>query len=947
MASREDDRLVGRGAELETLNQILRTVRAGRPQFVVMAGETGVGTTAVLRSFLERTSEAVVLRGNCAEELRTLEYGLIDQLWTCLPPTISAHHKRTRSSDSIAVGAELLTVIGILGQGRPVIIGIDDLQWIDSSSARALTFAVRRLRREPVLIIGSGREDELKRLGPRWSGLFADADLFSAIEMTGITADHVRGLAAAKGHPVTAHVADRLRSHTGGNPLHLLSLLEEVPQGQTLTESNTLAAPRTYALIILTRLAGLSPQTRDFVVATAVLGNHASLRTAAAIAETDEAFAVADEAEACGILRRTGSGINGSVRFVHPLARSVIYDDLPATERRSLHRKAAEALGSPMSLHHLVAAANGVDGQLAIRLRAQATHEMSHGSLLQAAKYRELASDVEPDSRLSKDDLLHAVELLHIVGDANEIRMLKDRLLSFLEDQPPYEGWSREEGQPSPGSLSRRYAVALFDLAHGDPNDVVGQLTDLTECESVLDQPALLNRIASRLAALHSTLGNDEQAIRWAKAVLAAPEHVGATGGFLAREALAFGYARTGRAAEAFAVLAGVGNTAPVVLDVVLLSARGVIRNWFGHAGAVDDLRVVNRRIRGGAALSDAMLVLVNAALAETEFRSGNWSTVVRHIELAISLGEDLDLRWHMAYAHHVAAHIHAVCGRRRFATANAASARSLSQGGQDLDDGAYAALAAVHCAWAASDWECVEEALQHFARTSQPWVDLPNFSIWRFRLAESLIAQNRANEALDLLDHATRALGWGGTCETETIRLRALALHRSGATSSALRTCSPASNQIQNPETFSDALLAADYGRILVEIGDGDASVPLHAASQVFERLGAVPFRQKCDSLIRRAGIAGSPPAMRHPNAFESLTAREQVVARLVAEGASNREVAAELYLSVKGVEFHLSNIFVKLGISSRRRIRAFVVRAVDPDGTAVRTNTEDGPEP
>ena len=158
-------------------------------------------------------------------------------------------------------------------------------------------------------------------------------------------------------------------------------------------------------------------------------------------------------------------------------------------------------------------------------------------------------------------------------------------------------------------------------------------------------------------------------------------------------------------------------------------------------------------------------------------------------------------------------------------------------------------------------------------------------------------------------------------------VRLRALIDHPAGppeAAAASFATCTAGIDPAS--ASLADALFALDYGRFLIESRQRKTAVaPLLIARTALARLGASHLRQECDAALAACGVSESTAHDRlRDTPLKSLTAREQVVARMVAHGLTNREVAADLYLSVKAVEYHLANIFGKLGISSRRHLHA-----------------------
>jgi ATP/maltotriose-dependent transcriptional regulator MalT len=356
------------------------------------------------------------------------------------------------------------------------------------------------------------------------------------------------------------------------------------------------------------------------------------------------------------------------------------------------------------------------------------------------------------------------------------------------------------------------------------------------------------------------------------------------------------------------------------------LAIRGAVRNWAGDvAGAIDDLRAVLSWVKQGYPLTD--IAFVYASIAEAEFRRGAWDVAAAHIELALSLAEDLDHGWYLSYARCVAAHLYAARGDRRFAATHAAAAQPASAVGPSAEAAAFAALAQAHCAWAFADWPALVAALEPFDHGAfDVAAQHPNLALWRYRLAEAHLHQGRSGEARRLLDGSPDP-PLGGTSAADRARLEALLCERAGRTTDAqtwYARGAAASNGAQR--SFADGMLALQHGQFLAAHNQAKAAVSqLVASRQIFGTLGAAAFADRAEQALTAYGMI-NPDGELQPQRLQALTEREQVVARMVASGMTNREVAADLYLSVKAIEYHLGNIFDKLDIRSRRELRALV---------------------
>jgi ATP/maltotriose-dependent transcriptional regulator MalT len=413
----------------------------------------------------------------------------------------------------------------------------------------------------------------------------------------------------------------------------------------------------------------------------------------------------------------------------------------------------------------------------------------------------------------------------------------------------------------------------------------------------------------------------------------------------LARQALAWSYAKTGRISRALGLLADCSarKPGPSGFDAELLTVRGVIRNWAGDfPGAIEDLRAVLRWHRSG--VTTIGLTNAYAALAEAEFRRGDWDAAATHVEVAISLGRDLDHTWFLSYAHCVAAYLYAARGETEPAADHAAAAQEAAGLAPSMEALACTALAYAHVAWARADWAGVITALGPLERGDFGTASgYPNLAMWRYRMAEALVHEGQLDRARQLLADSPQT-AWGGVIRADRARIEALAWQRAGqpdraeaafeAAVAGVGAGSPGAGA--GSRRLGHGLLALDYGRFLLsEKRRRPAGTALLTARKVLAGLGAAALTDACDQGLRACGVLVPTPAgdqESQPN-LDALTAREQVVARLVAAGMTNREAAAELFVSVKTIEYHLSVIFTKLHIRSRRELIAARTPAALPD--------------
>jgi DNA-binding CsgD family transcriptional regulator/tetratricopeptide (TPR) repeat protein len=895
---------VGRDSELARVGEALAAVRAGRPGIVVAEGEAGIGKTALLHRCARMAPDARVVWASGDPAETGLDGGLARQLLAALPGPEPA------GRDSLSLGTALLAGIGALEEQAPlVVLVVDDLHWADRTSADALLFSLRRLRTDPVLVLLAGRPGRLARLGSSWTRLLADGDRVRHFRLTGLTPAEVVTLAAANRWELTAESGARLQEHTAGNPLYLLMLLGELPADTFGPDTTHLPAPAAYSAAVLSRLARLPGPAQDLVRAAAVLGTRAPARIASAIAALADGTAAADAAVQAGLLLFPAGRARDELCFTHPLVRAAVYEDLPPGNRRWLHLAAAGLVPAPASFaHRVAAAAGGFDDELAAELIEAATASQVTGAPRQAAQYLAWAAKVDSDQSRGEQSLFGAVRLLVWTGDVQAAQEYTDA----VNARPP--------------GPQRQYIQAILAVPQGWLEHAAAELRSLAGTLVPATEPALFGHTTAALAMVCASLGDDEASLEWAERARAVAANV-PDADALARQALAWSYAKTGRISRSLGLLADCSarKPGPCGFDAELLTVRGVVRNWAGDfPGAVEDLRAVLRWHRSGVTIVG--LTNAYAALAEAEFRRGDWDAAATHVEVAISLGRDLDHTWFLSYAHCVAAYLYVARGEAETATAHVAAAREAAGLSPSREALACAALAGAHVAWSRSDWTAVISALGPLERGDLGTAtQYPNLALWRYRLAEAHLAEGRLDRARRLLSDSPQT-PWGGVIRADRARLDALAWQRAGQPDRAAVTFEAA---MAGPGSrrLADGLLALDHGRFLLgEKKRKPAATALLTARSVFAGLGAAVLTSACDQSLRACGVLVPAPAgdqETQPN-LDALTVREQVVARLVAAGMTNREAAAELFVSVKTIEYHLSVIFTKLHIGSRRELTA-----------------------
>ena len=737
------DDFVGRGAELALLDRTLREVQAGRSAIVAVQGEPGIGKTRLLHRFAAEAPDVEVLWASGDEAEMSLDYGIAEQLWAGLPaglgfggPPLTAGAAAT---GGFAVGAALLDLLGALQQRGTVAIIVDDLQWADLPSARALLFALRRLRQDNILVLLASRPHSLARLGDSWSRLLAERA--RRIRLHGLTPPDLQPLARALlGMELALAARERLCEHTGGNPLYVRALLEELPATALADQSRALPAPHSYSAIVLTRVAQLSHSAQDLLAAASVIGVRSSLPVAAAAAGIGDPVAAFDEACAAGLVTQAVRAGTGAISFSHPLIRAAIYGDLPLGRRRYLHLAAAARLTGPEALFHRVAATHGTDDQLSAELAALADGDIAAGELPKAAQHLLSAARLSPDPAASEERLLRAVELLLVAGEASA-RDHVDAVRS-CRDGP-----------------HQRFVMAVLTATAGQLGEAVAQLEHLATGPHLHHGSALSGRVAAALAFLSSMQGRGPEAVDWAnQALMTAGDDP--TTSLTARQVLASALAMADRTVDALTLLAPLspGRISPGPYEPELVTTRGALKASIGdYAGASQDLEAVVRWARAGAPLRS--LPDAYSALSQAEYGLGEWDNAATHAELAVSLARDLGHFWFLAQAHKVAVDVYAARGEWEFATEHVAAARQAARHIDVPGQQAAASVAEAALAWAQGNWQGVlgalaplrQENLAALTRNFDPFT-------WRLQQTEALLGVGLPDQAAQVLDEVEAA---------------------------------------------------------------------------------------------------------------------------------------------------------------------------------------------
>ena len=444
---------VGREPELAVLDAQLTQVSTHGARVVLIRGTVGIGKTALVREFLRRHRKLTVMRGSGDEGEAAVSYTLADQLFADVglrSAALLAHTERVLPvEEPVVVGRQMLAVLTRYSARGPMVVVIDDANWADVDSLRALLFALRRLAGQPVLTILVVPSDDsrlpagLERIAEGPTGIALDVGPLApgdvAALATAVSGSHVPGL--------TAH---RLCAHTLGNPRHLLALLAETPPDRWRGWEPVLPAPRMFSRTVVRRLAACGDEARLLVEAVAALGDDAALATAAALADVDEPLEALEEACSAGLLAVSGPAPPCDLAFPHPLVRAAVYGQLTPGRRSRLHREAARLVDdAQVALHHRAAAAQLPDDALAAELQCSSDRARMVGEWAEAAWALLESGRLSAHREQREQRALRAVALLGDAGGVAGVRRLRSGIGGGRAAAGRHRGLHRAPAGPS------------------------------------------------------------------------------------------------------------------------------------------------------------------------------------------------------------------------------------------------------------------------------------------------------------------------------------------------------------------------------------------------------------------------------------------------------------------------------------------------------------------
>jgi DNA-binding CsgD family transcriptional regulator len=913
MAPRDRPRaLLGRRSECETLDRLLRSVRSGQSRVLVLRGEAGVGKTALLGYVVEQAWGWRIVRAAGVQSEMELAFAGLHQLCGSMLDGLGGLPGPQRDAlreafgledggapDRFLVALAVLSLLAETAEARPLVCVIDDVQWLDRASRQALAFVARRLLAEPIAMVFAVREpgdaNELAGLPELFVDGLGDRDARKV-------------LASGISGPLDTRVRDRIVAETRGNPLALL----ELPRGLTPAElAGGFGLPDRGPLSgriersFLRRFESLPPDSRRLLVTAAAepIGDVTLLwRALDRIGIAPEAVG---PAEATGLIE-----LGARVRFRHPLVRSAIYRAAAAPARQQVHHALAEATDPEADpdrrAWHRAHATAGLDEEVARELELSADRAKGRGGVAAAAAFLERAAELSPDPAHRGARALAAAQAKLEAGAPEAA----DALLSTAELAP------LDELQRARLQMLR--AQIAFAVRHGS------------------DAPSLLLDAARRLVSLDAALARE--------ACLEA----------LAAAIFADGLENT-RDARAIARDAAPAARPPEPRDLLLDGLATRVAE--GYAAAVTPLREALEAFgrADDADTADNRWLWLACRVASDLWDHTTWEALAtRGLRLARESGALSILP--MAGSYRAGVHVHAGQYRAAWTLLEEASAVTHATGATPLVQ-----AKPILAAWQGHEEEAlalIENGRRVAAATGQgmalSMIDNAHAVLMNGlgRYEEALAAAERAcahgehslyaHVLVELIEAAVR-------CDQPQSAAEGLArladrTQASGsdwalgleARSRALVTPGPAAEPLYQEalQRLARAPVPPYLARAQLVYGEWlrrhnrrlDARRELRAAHDTLSRIGAGAFAERAR---RELTATGETVRRLTVETRDVLTPQEAQVARLAQKGHTNQQIGAELFISPRTVEYHLHKVFTKLGIGSRKELRAALADA------------------
>ncbi|HUA45010.1 MAG TPA: AAA family ATPase [Solirubrobacteraceae bacterium] len=921
--------LFGRDAERAHLEQLL-DAGASSPAGCILEGVAGIGKSTLWRNAVEsaRGRGYRVLQTAPSEPESVLAFSGVGDLFDRVPedafePLTEVQARAMRAALSLgelpegsphhqALPRAVLGVLRRLSATGPVLIAIDDEQWLDPASARVLAFALRRLRDERIAVILARRPEPRGPLSAELGRGFGERGL-ETVPVEPLPMSTIKLLLEARVKPTISHpLLRRIHQGAGGNPLYALAIATEL-EARHASGDRTADLPiaRTLGDAIELRLGHADERAGAAMLVIAALSHPTLAMLQAAL--PDFALSDLESAERAGVIEISGSRL----RFTHPLLASTHYANTPASSRRELHRRLATVIDDEEErAQHIALGAEAPDREIADTLEKAASVAARRGATESAARLLEDAARLTPiDKPLAwSERIVAAAEYRFISGEVARAREMLEELLPDLRTGP----------------LRARAGVQLAEIRGDEPKVAVELMEAALEDAAEDDQWRV--KIESDLAVACSLVGRLGAGRAYAESAVRAAERL-RDPNLLAKALgqLLGVFVSTGELMprDQFARLSAMGECPELTSYYQPSTSIGLAHHFGGDVEAARPLleRAARRALARGEEWDRLGITVV---LAELEWESGNHHVADQYRHTAEEgLGEYLgDLVW-----------LHAVDARCALDRGELDVARVKAEHGLALAErnGAEWLSARLNQVLAGVELQSDQPESAH-ARLAKlrEWLSSIGFGpagvgktpVWS-QDVEALIALGRFEDAEQVLAelHARATVSGHPAVQAAASRSEGLLLGARGELVGAIDAM--------------DRALAAharchrplEHGRTLLEKGaierrvkrKSDAKRTLEQALAILEPLGTEVWVSRTRDELSRIGL-------RRPRVTDGLTPAQARVAELVAAGLSNPQIARQLHMSLRTVESHLSRVYREYGVTSRSQLAATLGSASGP---------------
>lgn len=899
--------LFGRDDEQAAIAGVVERARAGHSGALLVIGDAGTGKTALLDHAAHLAVGMRVLRATCVESESELAFaGLhlllrpaVDRLNVLPGPQAGALRAAfgladAAGADRFLVGLATLTLLSELADGEPLLCVCDDAHWLDQASATALSFAARRLGAEGIALV----------FGTRGGGLLGGTAGLPAITLGPLDQDAAERLVSEHAADLAPPIRDRIIELSQGNPLALIELPTALTAEQRGGELGQQALPLGILPVssrVEDAFAGQIirlPERTRLLLAVAAAEETGDLgiivRTAVTLGASLEDLSPAERARLVEL--------NGDrIRFRHPLVRSAAYQSAAVSLRTTLHRALAAVLAAAGQLDreawHLAACATAPDEAIAAKLERAAEFARERGGYAAEASAFERAAQLSADHEAKGRRLARAAEATLASGHLRQAGAMASRAMGMISDPVDLARLAELQANFEFETGATRIAARLLvegaaGIAASAPDLAVRMLSSAVHYANVAGESGLAMGAVEQVAALtpspelsafvpaitglaHVTADRMGTGVREIREVLQP----------LAADAERYPPVMS-RSVIGFALLAGD--------DQIALAVAAALAEQCRVQGLI------------------SVLPFTLTMLAETQLFLGRLTdaraTGAEAMRIAVDTGQD-----------HRVGHLNGVLARIAAIEGDEQGCAELASRTASEDSGP--------AAWAGTSLSLLDLALGRYDMAFSRLTDLAAgparntliVTIALPDLVEAAVGVQRAERAIAALARFEEFSSAAGQPWAEAVTRRCHALLGHEPEENFERTARLHAAGIR---PFEQARTELAYGRWLRRARRrNDARLRLESALAIFTRLGAGPWAEQARTELRATGATTAAHAGGE-NQAARLTAQELQVVRRAAAGLSNREIAAELFLSPRTVGYHLYKAYPKLSVTTRRQL-------------------------